>query len=342
MNKKKKTHITGRQTPTTNKHKRLRVAVIGAGNMGRHHIRHYASRPDTELVAVVDADIARANEYAKKYKTKAFSNYKDVIKDGVDAVSVAVPTKLHKSVASDFLNAGTHVLCEKPIAPNIIDAQAMIDLARKKKRVLTVGHIERFNPSVIRLKEMIRGGELGEVKTMIFQRMGTLPPQIKEDNVLVDIGVHDIDIANFLLSSRPLKMYARGQKIFNAKREDVVDSMLIYPGATVHLQTNWITPHKVRRLTLAATKGYVELDFMSQDLRLWRHNYSHEYNDYGEFVMRFGQVNDAEIIEVSKEEPLKYELDAFMAAIQGKKSNYVLPEDARDALMIALALNKAM
>jgi len=321
---------------------KLRVAVIGVGNMGRNHARLYAGNKGVELVAVVDADIKRAQEVASQYGAKALTGHKEAIKLGVDAVSVVVPTAYHAHIVDELLGAGVHVLCEKPIAKTVVEAEAIIVKAHKTKRILSIGHIERFNPAVVKLKRMIAGGELGEVKTMLFQRMGTLPPQIKEDNVVLDIGVHDVDLANHLLGSRPTKVYARGQKVFNSKREDVGDAMLIYPSATVHLQTNWITPHKVRRLMLAGTKGFVELDFISQELRLWKHNYTHEYNDFGEFVIKFGDSDGGKLIAVEKGEPLKIELEGFVDAVKKGQSAPVPADEARDALMIALALNKAM
>lgn len=322
--------------------RKLRLAVIGVGNMGRNHARLYAANKNVDLVAVVDADISRAQELASQYRSQALSNHKDAIALGIDAASVVVPTAHHAAVVSDLLDAGVHVLCEKPVAKTISEAEKMIEKARKTKKILSIGHIERFNPAVVKLKQMIVSGDLGEVKTILFQRMGTLPPQIKEDNVVLDIGVHDVDLANYLLGSRPTKIYARGQKVFNAKREDVGDAMLVYPSATVHLQTNWITPHKVRRLMLAGTKGFVELDFIAQELKLWKHNYTHEYNDYGEFVIKFGDTDGGKSIEIKKGEPLKIELENFIDAVRTGGETPVDPADARDALMVALAINKAM
>lgn len=322
--------------------RKLRLAVIGVGNMGRNHARLYAANKNIDLVAVVDADISRAMELANQYRSQALSNHKEVIALGIDAASVVVPTAYHATVVNDLLDAGVHVLCEKPVAKTISEAEKMIEKARKTKKILSIGHIERFNPAVVKLKQMIVSGDLGEVKTMLFQRMGTLPPQIKEDNVVLDIGVHDVDLANYLLGSRPTKVYSRGQKVFNSKREDVGDAMLVYPSTTVHLQTNWITPHKVRRLMLAGTKGFVELDFIAQELKLWKHNYTHEYNDYGEFVIKFGDTDGGKSIEIKKGEPLKIELENFINAVRTGGETPVDPADARDALMVALAINKAM
>lgn len=338
----KKKRVTSHQLPVTKKQQPLRVAVIGVGNMGRNHARLYGAHKGVDLVAVVDADIKKAQEVASQHGCKALSDYKEAITLGVDAASVVVPTAHHASVVNDLLGAGVHVLCEKPIAKTVVEAQSIIEKARKAKRILSIGHIERFNPAVVKLKQMITEGTLGEVKTVLFQRMGTLPPQIKEDNVILDIGVHDVDLANHILGSRPTKVYARGQKVFNSKREDVGDAMLVYPSATVHLQTNWITPHKVRRLMLAGTKGFVELDFIAQELTLWKHNYTHEYNDYGEFVIKFGDTDGGKSVNLEKGEPLKIELDNFVSAVKNDLKAPVSPEDARDALMIALAINKAM
>lgn len=320
----------------------IKVAVLGTGNMGRHHVRNYYEMRKTELVGIMEPDEERAAQYAKKFRCRRLNDLKELKDLGVQAVTAAIPTPLHFETVQKLLDLDLDILCEKPIAATLEQADKMIAKASRKKQVLMVGHVERFNPAVIKLKQMIDQGVLGQIKTITFQRMGLLPSQIKTENVMHDIGIHDIDMANHLLKSRPLKIWARGKHVFNSKLEDVVDAMLAYPETTVHFQCNWITPHKVRRMTIAGTGGFADLNFLTQEIHFWQHNYSMDYNDFGDFMIKFGAPRQKQIILGEAKEPLRSELEEFLRRIETRENLVDSAKDGRDALHIALEINRLM
>ncbi|RLF88563.1 gfo/Idh/MocA family oxidoreductase, partial [Thermococci archaeon] len=189
----------------------LRVGVVGVGNMGRHHARIYSElskEGKVEFVGVADANLERAKEVASQFKTKAFGDYEELV-ERVDAVSIAVPTSLHRQVALEFIEHGANVLVEKPIAESIESAQEIIRAAKKNDVILMIGHVERFNPAVLKLKEILDENLIGKVVTLTAKRVGPLPPQIKDVGVIIDLAVHDIDVMSFLLERNVRKVYAR-------------------------------------------------------------------------------------------------------------------------------------
>src|SRR5574341_197446 len=170
----------------------VKVGVIGTGAMGQHHVRIYSESHDAELVGIADLDTMRVNEQAARYKTEAFTDYRELLKQDIDAVSIAVPTMMHREVALAAIEAGVHVLIEKPIADTPKSAAEIIESASSSGLRLMVGHIERFNPAVMKLKEIIDSGALGKVVSISTRRVGPYNPRIRDVGVIMDIGVHDI------------------------------------------------------------------------------------------------------------------------------------------------------
>ena len=152
----------------------MRVGIIGAGAMGQNHIRTYSQIPGVEIVGIADVDRARAEVLAKQYGTRGFADYNELLKQGVDAVSVVVPTTLHRRVALDVIAAGAHLLVEKPIADTVENAEAIDFAAAREKLVLMVGHIERFNPAVTNMKQIIDAGKLGKIVSISTSRVGRI------------------------------------------------------------------------------------------------------------------------------------------------------------------------
>ncbi|RLJ08827.1 MAG: gfo/Idh/MocA family oxidoreductase [Candidatus Aenigmatarchaeota archaeon] len=298
----------------------VKVAVIGTGNMGRHHARVYSELGESELVAVTDINKRKGKQIAKKFKCKFYSDYKTMLKnESVDAVSVAVPTFLHKEVSLGCIEEGKHVLVEKPIAKTLEDAKTIINYAKKKKIKLAVGHTERFNPAVQKLKELIQKNRLGKIITISAKRVGLLPPQIRDANVIIDIAVHDIDVFNYLLEKKPTKIYATAGKALIAKREDYADILMKYDGTNAFIQVNWVTPVKIRTLSVTGIKGYAELNYMTQDLFLFKSDWSYIREKTFTDIKKLGTPKKKRI-KIQKEEPLKRELRSFLNWIKtGKK-----------------------
>ncbi|MBO8175306.1 MAG: Gfo/Idh/MocA family oxidoreductase [Thermococcus sp.] len=303
----------------------LRVGVVGVGNMGRHHARIYselAKEGRVEFIGVADANFKRAKEIARQYSVEAFQDYNKLI-GIVDAVSIAVPTSLHKQVALDFIENGVNVLVEKPIAESIESAEEIIRAAEKKNVTLMVGHIERFNPAVLKLKEILEAKTLGEIVTLTAKRVGPFPPQIKDVGVIIDLAVHDIDVMSFLLGEQVREVHAKAGSAKNPlELEDYAVIVLTFESATGVVETNWLTPHKVRKLSVVGTEGIAELDYINQELTLYNH----------EWIRK---------AKIQKREPLKNEIEHFVECIEKGMQPIVSGNDGLHALKVAIMALKS-
>jgi UDP-N-acetylglucosamine 3-dehydrogenase len=313
----------------------MRTAVIGIGNMGRHHARVYSEI--SKLVAVADINEG-SREMMERYGCKFYKDYKDMLnKERIDAVTIAVPTSMHKKVALDVIEKGVNILIEKPIADNIEDAKEIIKKAREMNVKLMVGHIERFNPAVIKLKEIITDGGLGEIVSVSAKRVGIAPSKIPDSDVIKDLAIHDIHIFNYLLNKEPDKVYCLKGKALINKREDYAELLLRYGSTNATIQVNWITPVKIRNLSITGTKGYAELNYITQDLEVHKSNYEREWDGFGDFIIKFGSPVK-ETIPINKEEPLKLELKSFLDAVENNKEVRVSGEDALNALKVVMQI----
>ncbi|MFQ5647724.1 MAG: Gfo/Idh/MocA family oxidoreductase [Candidatus Aenigmatarchaeota archaeon] len=310
------------------------VAVIGIGNMGRNHVRIYSEMKECRLVAIADVNRA-AEEVAGKFGCRYYTDYKDMLeKERPDAVSVCVPTSLHYKVSQDVIKAGCHILIEKPIASSVKEAEELVRMAKARGLKLTVGHVERFNPAVQKLKEIIQTGKLGKVTSLLARRVGLFPPQIRDANVVVDLAVHDIDVFNYLLGRRPERVFASAGRALINKREDYADIFLRYREANGLIEVNWITPVKVRALNATGTKGYVSLNYITQELVLYESNYERSYDRFGDFVVKFGEPKKV-IVDIAKAEPLKAELKHFIDCVKNNKEPLVSGQEAIEVLKAA-------
>lgn len=319
----------------------MNAAVIGVGNMGRHHARNYSEIEGIELVAIADVSPAIGQPIAKEYGVKYYKNYLEMLeKEKIELVTIAVPTKFHKKVALDCIGKGINILLEKPIAATVAEAKAIVKAAKEKGVKFTVGHIERFNPAVIKLKEMIDKGKIGEIVSIGNTRIGPMPPQIKDANVVIDIGVHDIDLINWFYGKLPTQILATGGNALNKMQQDYVNVFMKYGHQSGSVQANWITPAKVRQMVVCGTKAYVELNFITQELALYESEYSFETDSFGEFVIQFGQLKDKEVIDVDNIEPLKAEIESFVKAIENNTKPMMTAREAIEALEIACKIDK--
>jgi UDP-N-acetylglucosamine 3-dehydrogenase len=301
----------------------VRVGVVGVGMMGYHHARVYyefSREGVVELVGVADVNWERARRVAEQFHTKPFRDPFELLREGVDAVSIAVPTSLHRDVALSFIEGGVHVLVEKPIADTVEKALDIIRAAEKNGVVLLVGHIERFNPAVQKLKQLMSRGELGSPITVSAKRVGPFSPRVADVGVTVDLAVHDIDVMAFLLEEYPSRVYARARNILETSNtEDYALILLTFPDEVDGvIETNRLTPYKARKLTVVGTKAIAELDYLSQDLKVYDEDF----------------VKQA---RVEREEPLKRELRHFINCVRGVEKPLVTGWDGLKALKVALA-----
>lgn len=312
----------------------MKVGVIGTGNMGRHHVRVYSEFSDVELVAISDIN-PEQEKLAKKFKCKFYHDYNEMLKrEDIEAVSVVVPTKVHRKVALDVIRSGKHLLIEKPIAGTLEHAQEVISAAKEKKVKLMIGHIERFNPVIVKLKEILESGKIGKVISMVAIRVGGMPRVISDNNVIIDLAVHDIDLFNCILRKTPRNAYCTKGKALNSENYDYAEILLDYEGTGCFSQVNWITPVKVRTLSVTGDRGYIEVDYLTQELVLYETTYE-PFDTYGEFILKFGSPKK-EVVYINKVEPLKLELKSFIECIKNDKEPVVTGEDGLRALQIAL------
>jgi predicted dehydrogenase len=298
--------------------------------MGRNHVRVWNQAVDgVQLVAVADPDpVARG----AATHGRSISGYADademLAREQLDLVSVVAPTSLHRSLSVAALEAGCHVLVEKPIASSRDEAEEMIAAAQAAGRLLSVGHIERFNPAIRELRRRLAAGELGRVHEVNATRLGPFPARIRDVGVVVDLAPHDLDVMRFLLGSDPVRIYAETERRIHTEHEDLFVGVIKFAnGAVGVLDINWLTPTKKRTLSVTGERGMYVADYITQDL-VFHANPADASVAEGEVVHR----------HVSRREPLAAELEAFAEAVRSGGPSPVEPREALVALLLARAM----
>lgn len=296
----------------------LRVGVIGVGGMGRHHARILSRMPGATLAGVADLDHARARRVGEEFGCPAYGSLEDMLQNArLEAATVAVATAAHFAVGARLVENGIPLLVEKPLAATTSEGRALVAMAGSRSVPLCVGHIERFNPAVRELRRLITVGELGEILAVTARRVGILAPKLSQTNVIVDLAVHDIDVVRFLLGSDPQLRGAISGRAWGNRHNDWADLLLAYGKVACAIQVNWVTPIKIRTLSVTGSRGYAELNYVTQELDVYQAEADLESVDFEEFVQRYGEpVRRA--IPIRREEPLAVELRSFVAAIRGR------------------------
>lgn len=315
------------------------MAVVGAGNMGRHHARNYDEFSQADLRAIVDTDLERAESLASRHGCRAFSSVEELLarEPEVVAVSVVTPTGTHVDVAASLLSAAKHVLVEKPIAASPSEADRMIALAEEHEVVLAVGHVERFNPAVRELKRCIERGDMGEIVSVFARRVGVMPPQVKDANVILDLAIHDIDVFRYLLGADvPTEVFCNAGRVNGGDLLDFADVFLRFGRVACLLQVNWVTPVKIRELAVTGTRGYAEVEYVRQELRYHSAQAVRPVDSYSEVTAYSEQA--PELLAHEHVEPLARELGEFLRAVEGRPAEIVSGEEGRRSMEIALQL----
>ena len=297
---------------------KTKVGVIGGGAMGQHHIRIYSDMKDVELVGICDTDRNRAISLAKSHNTTPYFDPKELLEQELDAVSVVVPTTFHYSVAMDVINSGTHLLVEKPIADTLENADKMINAAHDAKVKLMVGHIERFNPAVSKLKEIVDSDLLGKIVSISSRRVGPFNPRIRDVGIIMDLGVHDIDVISYLYGKKINEVYTIAGKDIHSFEDHASILLRCDTNLSGMVETNWLTPHKIRNLTAIGIKGVAYLDYIKQTVEL-----------HDEAWIRTAKVE--------QKEPLKNELEHFIKSVRDNTPVISNGETSRHALETAMA-----
>ena len=318
----------------------MKVAVIGVGSMGKNHARVYSELPEADLAAVADADQKLVAATAEKHGAHAYTDYREMLeKEKPDAVSVVVPTAMHEEVGMAALDAGAHVLMEKPIAATVEEGQRLIEKARAVKKQLMVGHIVRFNPAMQALKQKLADGDLGRIFQVFCRRAGPFPARIRDVGVVVDLAPHDVDVMRFLIGAEPLRVYAETEQRIHTDHEDLVWGLLRFPDGVVgSLEINWLTPTKIREVLVLGERGLFRIDDLTQDLYFYEN--AQVNSELWPALKTLKGVSEGHMIRyaIQRYEPLKAELQAFLGTVKEGKPVPVSGEDGLEALRLALAL----
>lgn len=306
----------------------IKVGVVGVGEMGSNHARVYSELSgefDLKLVGVSDKNSELAESVADEYNyMEYYEDSEDLAEQELDAVSIAVPTSKHKDMALPFIERGTNVLIEKPIADNVKDGRRILQAADENDVRVLVGHIERYNPAVLKLKKVIENGALGNLMSISAKRVGPLAVRVRDVGIIKDSAVHDFDVISYLFGEKADKVTANaGNAKHPADIEDHAQIMVDFNnGKSGIVETNWLTPHKTRELSAVGSKAIAYLDYIDQSLTV--HNEDWEKD-----------------LEIKKREPLKNELEDFISCTLNGEEPKVCGEDGVHVLKVALSAKKS-
>jgi UDP-N-acetylglucosamine 3-dehydrogenase len=297
----------------------LRIGVIGVGVMGSNHARVLAELPGVKLVGVADPDRKRCDQVARSLSCASFSDARDLTCRGVDAVTIAAPTHLHREIAIDCAARGIHVMVEKPIASTVEESRAIVAAARRAGVTLMVGHVERFNPAVQSIKRAIKDQD---ILSIAITRVGPFPPRMSNVGVVIDLAVHDIDLIRWFTESEIVEIQPQTSSAV-AEREDI--ALLQFrtaSGVLAHINTNWLTPFKARNVTVATRGKYVMGDLLTRQV-----TECFGFKPDGSYSMRH--------LPVGHDEPLRAELVSFLHAVRSGTVPAVTGDEGVASLEIA-------
>lgn len=324
--------------------KPLRVAVVGAGHMGRHHVRIYSQLEECELVAVVDSDVDRARQYAKEFGGTAAATIDD-IPDDLDAATVAVPTVYHADVAIPLMERGIAVLVEKPLAQDSATARQLVDAAKRTGQVMQVGHSERFNPVVAAMLRMGVAPQFIET-----QRVSPFTFRSADIGVVFDMMIHDIDIVLHLVGQRPDSVDASGVAVLG-NHEDVANARIRFgSGAVANLTASRLALKTERRIRIFCPSAYLSMDYqaktgiaikLADNLDLIRMAKERNFEDLSQMAsLDFGSMIKIDPIQVDDVEPLKVEIETFLDSVRTGSGTGVTADEGYAAVELAERITK--
>ena len=295
----------------------MKIVQIGTGGWGKNHTRILSQLG--VLAAVCDANVERSKEYGEKYSVNYYDSIDSMLDaEEFDAAFVCTPTSTHSKIATQLLQAKKHVFVEKPMTYLSEDGEDLLEIAKKNKVILTCGYIERFNPAVDVVKQIVKSKKYGDLVMLEFHRESRMPLHIKDVGIIYDTSVHDIDTAMWLFDDTPEVVFARAGQIKH-EHEDFASIMLGFKDNKVAIiSSNWITPTRVRTFNAVCTDAIISSDFISQEVKIER-------------------SDDTEIPRNDKQEPLLREIQSFICAVEGKNELVVKPEHAVNVTKIAEA-----
>jgi predicted dehydrogenase len=305
---------------------RLRVAVIGVGHLGKHHARLLAGIDGAQLVAVVDTAVDRAAAAAEATGARALSDYRELLGE-VDAVSVAVPTELHRDVAMPFLERGTAVLVEKPLTRTVAEGEELVAAAAASGAIFAAGHTERHNPAVSVVMPFVTTPRFIEV-----HRLGVFPDRSLDIDVVFDLMIHDLDIILAMVKGDATTVEAVGVPVLTDKFDIANARLRFSTGCIANITASRISRERVRKIRLFQPDAYVSIDYAEQEVEGYR------------LLRRGGERPEIQggKLPVTRDEPLRRELQDFVQAVQGKRRPLVTGEDGLRALKLAQTIADRM
>ncbi|MEX0616489.1 MAG: Gfo/Idh/MocA family oxidoreductase [Candidatus Woykebacteria bacterium] len=319
--------------------KKIKTAVVGVGYMGQHHARIYAEIPNSQLVAIADLNEQAGIEMASKYKAKYYNDFKDMVeKEKPDAVSVSTPTAYHAPITIWLLQKGINVLLEKPIASDIFEAAQIVAADRDSSGKLMVGHIEWFNPVIIKIVDLIKEGKFGEIRALEAERLNPYP-QGRDDavGIINDLGTHDIHYLRkiaLLIGKKPNGIFAVGgtSGLIPNKKENYAHIVFDIDDIAITCSTSWIYPFKKRVLHVVGDKGTAVCDLELKKIEFFPAN----SRSYKVNSLPYDYVApDMYTIGVQREEPLRLEIKAFLDSVSKGSEIPISSEEAFEVLKIA-------
>lgn len=299
----------------------IRAGVIGAGYLGQHHARIYASLEDVDLVGVADIDAGRAEEVAARYGCPGFVRYAELL-DRCDALSIVTPTPAHYAVAMDCLAAGRDILIEKPITVTIDEAMSVVEEAAKRGRILQVGHLERYNPGIVAATAMLESPRFIEA-----ERLAPFQPRGTDVDVTLDLMIHDVDIVISIARSRITDIRAVGECVMT-KKIDVAKAWIEFEnGCKALITASRLSPEKRRRINIFQKESYIAVDLQSQEVRR---------------CSMKGTEMTCEVVRPENREPLRDELRDFLNCVRDRQRPKVSGEEGMQALEVAVRISEML
>ncbi|THB64809.1 MAG: gfo/Idh/MocA family oxidoreductase [Desulfovibrio sp.] len=290
----------------------MNVGVIGLGWMGKVHLRLYSELRGVNIAGVVDVDPEALGQVQQQYGVPTFSSLDEFLENDLDAVSVCVPTGRHHEIGLQLIAKGVPLLMEKPLAATVGQGRELVTAARAAGVPLMVGHLERFNPAVARIAEIIQDDDVISIQ---IERVGPYPPRIQDVGVIKDLGSHDIDLVAHISGSRYKRVFAVTSTTLGKHEDTALISAEMENGTLAQITTNWITPYKSRTIHVATKTRYIEANLITQQVK-----------EYSKFETYQSSYNVREWPLVYRE-PVREELTRFLAAIRSGSEMPITGED---------------
>lgn len=311
---------------------KLRAGLVGVGIMGQNHARLLSNLDGVDLVAVADP---QGDTRGALPEHEILSSIEDVIAIGIDYCVVAAPTAFHEEISLKLIDAGIHVLIEKPIAHNLDSARRIESAARTAGVIGAVGHIERFNAALQQARSRIQAGQLGEIYQISTRRLGPFPSRIADVGVIMDLATHDIDLTAWITNSDYKSVSAQSAIRSGRSYEDLVAIVAqLENGIVANHLVNWLSPLKERKTIITGEKGTYVVDTLSSDLTFYANGTASVSQ---ERIAHFKGVSqgDIHIFAFDKPEPLRLEHENFRDAVLGKANSIVTLSEGVKTVLVA-------